>query len=237
MGKLYWTLVVLTIVVGLGVAITFGLKGKTVPKIKWSHFADSQEVSDALQLRLSQEFKAYKMVFVGPHPEKAMHVEASVKWISWLRNQGNSILVVDPRLLQKQVIVHDIVLDLMKEPSRFLEGLQQVPSGTRVIVWAPNIFVTHLLSGSPVNQMQNALKDWDYGVLSFTTFPAGHEKEKDFELPCYTGEGDSSGFSELGCFVRHQARPHYRKKSIEGKTAGFLNQVRTREYMFFLGDE
>lgn len=235
MGKLYWTVVVLTVVTGLGIAITFGLQGKTVPKIKWSHFADAQEVAQSVELRLSQELRSYDMVFIGPHPANPLHVESSAKILQWLKSQGPSLVVADPNLLEKMNIEHDISLNLMQESDRFLEGMQKVPPGTRVIVWAPNIYVTHLVSSSPINKMQDQLKNMHYIVLSFMTFPESKEAEKDFEIPCATGETDASGFAELGCFIREQSRANYRKEKIENKSPGYLNQVRTHEFMFFLG--
>lgn len=235
MGKLYWSGVVLVIVIGLAVVVTFGLKGKTVPKIEWSHFADAKEVSDAVQLSLNQELKSFRIVFVGPHPDRPLHIDTSANLIEWLRSLGPHVLVADSRLLEKKTISADITLNLMSESERFLKGLKNIPPETRVIVWAPNIYVTHLLSTSPINQMQTELQKQNYVVLSFVTFPSSREAEPTFELPCQTGETDSSGFSELGCFIQGQARPHYRKEKIPDKTAGFLNHVRTQEFMLFLG--
>ncbi len=236
MGKLYWTLVVLVIASGVGIVLNFGLKGRTIPKIKWAYFANAQEASDAAQLRLRQEFMAFNLVFIGPHPENELHIETSLKFISWLRTLGNNVLIADPRLSEKSGISADLSLNLMTEKERFLTGLRQTPQGYRVIVWAPNLYVTHVLTDSPISQIASDLRSWNYGVLSFTTFPANRESEAEFEIPCQTGDADASGLSQLGCFIRGQARPHYRKPPMPGKIPGFLNHVRSREYMFFLGN-
>ncbi|MFN8790171.1 MAG: hypothetical protein ACK5Y2_01795 [Bdellovibrionales bacterium] len=235
MGKLYWSCVVLVVLVGLGIVITFGLKGKTVPKIKWSHFADAQEASQAVQGRLRQELLGSRLLFVGPHPDRPLHVETAALLIEAFRRESPSVVIADPRLLEKTNLKADVSLDLMAERDRFLEGISKVPADTRILVLAPNIYVTHLLPDSPVNGMLEDLAAWRYGVLSFMTFPASRDQEANFEFTCRTGEAAVSGFSELGCFIQGQARPHYPKGRIPTKTSGFLNHVRMHEFMFFLG--
>lgn len=235
MGKLYWTLVVFVVVTGLGVVIFFGLQGKTVPKIKWSHFADAQEVADSVQLRLSQELKSYDIVFLGPHPEKPLHMQSALKIMEWLKSSQPSVVIVDPALLDKNQIPYDVSLSLMSDRERFFEGISKMDKSHKVIVLAPNLYVTHILSQSPIRQMENQLKNYKYVSLTFMNFPANRDAEKEFEFPCNTTDESAVGLSELGCFLRLQSRQFYGKKPIENKTPGFLNQVRTPEFMFFLG--
>ena len=101
-----------------------------------------------------------------------------------------------------------------------------------MIVLAPNIYVTHFSAQSPVSEMQSELQN--YVVLSFVNFPGSREEEKDFEFPCRASESSATQL-DLGCFILGQSRSTYLKKKIEGKVPGFLNLVRTREYMLFLG--
>lgn len=238
MGKWYWALVVLVFVAGLTTVLYFGLEGKTVPVIRWSHFSDAKEASDAVQTRMSQELKSYQIYFLGPHPSKPMHVQTTINIAKWLRSLGPSVLITDPILDEKfpeiKDLNPDVTLDLGREKDRFLEGLKAIRPDQKVIVIAPNVYVTHFLSQSPLSEMQEQLKNKNYIVLSFMNFPGSRDAESDFEFPCRASESSTTQL-ELGCFIRGQARAFYRKKKVEDKTAGFLNLVRSHEYMFFLG--
>ena len=238
MGKWYWIIVVVVLVTGLTTAIYFGLEGKTVPLIKWSHFSNATEVSDAIQSRMSQELKNYQVYFIGPHPEKPLHVQVAANLAVWLKLQGEAVLITDKIMTEKypelQALKPDLILDLGKDRGRFLAGLKEISSTQKVIVIAPNIYVTHFLTQSPVSEMQEELKSKKYVVLSFVNFPSSREEEKTFEFPCKTSESTATQL-DFGCFILGQSRSNYLKKHIEGKVAGFLNLVRSREYMFFLG--
>jgi hypothetical protein len=83
--------------------------------------------------------------------------------------------------------------------------------------------------------MREDLKGMKYIVLSFMTFPGSRDQEKDFEFPCRTSDSSADQL-DLGCFILGQSRPQYLKTKIENKTPGFLNLVRSQEYMFFLGN-
>ena len=133
-----------------------------------------------------------------------------------------------------QELKPDLVLDLARDRERFLAGLKSISTEQKVIVIAPNIYVTHLLPQSPVSEMHDELQNKNYIVLSFVNFPTSREEEKDFEFPCRTSENSATQL-DLGCFILGQSRPFYLKKRIDGKVPGFLNLVRSHEYMFFLG--
>jgi hypothetical protein len=239
MGKLYWSVVVFVLVGGLTVALYFGLQGRSVPLIKWSHFSDAREVSDAIQSRMSQELQPYQIYFIGPHPLKPLHVQAALNIVEWLRGQGPSVVIADKLMVEQNPLVQnlkaDLVLDLSREKARFLEGIKNISPESKVIVLAPNIYVTHFLPQSPVSEMREDLKGMKYIVLSFMTFPGSRDQEKDFEFPCRTSDSSADQL-DLGCFILGQSRPQYLKTKIENKTPGFLNLVRSQEYMFFLGN-
>lgn len=240
MGKWYWVIVVTVLVSGLTAALYFGVRGgKAIPLIKWSHFQNAEEVSHAIQTRMSQELKPYQIYFIGPHPQKPLHIQAAINIVSWLKSQNSSVLIIDPILLEQNLTLQslnpDLKLDLGREKERFLEGLSKVGSEQRIIVLAPNIYVTHLISESSVSQMQGALEKLNYITLSFMNFPGSRDQEKDFEFPCRAMESSKAGL-DLGCFILGQSRVYYSKMRIEGKTPGFLSRVRSREYMFFLGN-
>jgi hypothetical protein len=237
MGKLYWVVVVAVIVSGLTAVLYFGLEGKSVPLITWSHFSDAKEVSDAVKTRMTQEFQPYDIYFLGPQPQIEMHVQAAINLANWLKEKSPAVLVVDTLMSERIPAIHDlhadVTLDLAREQERFLEGLKNLSPGQKVIVIAPDIYVTHYLAQSPVSQMHEILKDKKYIVLSFFDFPHSREEEKDAEFPCQTSES-SAGQLDLGCFILSQARPVYLKNSVPNKVPGFLNLVRANEYMFFL---
>ncbi len=236
MGKLYWAIVVVVVVTGLTTAIYLGLEGKSVPLIRWSHFADAKEVSTAIQTRMSQELRPFQVYFLGPHPRKTLHIQSAINVAQWLRSQGPSIVIVDTIMAEENPEIRamnaDLILDLGQEKDRFLEGLKALAADTKVIVIAPNIYVTHLSPQSAVSQIQTQLPK--YVVLSFFNFPGSREEEKDFEFPCRTSDSSASQL-DMGCFILGQSRKFYVKSRIEGKTPGFLNLVRSGEYMFFLG--
>ncbi len=236
MGKLYWAIVIVVLVSGLTAAIYFGLQGKSVPLIRWSHFANSQEVSEAIQTRMSQELKPYQIYFIGPHPRKPLHVEVAVNLAQWLAQQSPSIIIVDTIMSEQNPAIGslkpDLILDLGQEKERFLQGLKELGQDKKVIVIAPNIYVSHFSPQAPVSQMRDQLKN--FVVMSFVNFPRSREEEKDFEFPCRTSESSASQL-DWGCFILGQSRKFYVKKEVSGKVPGFLNLVRTGEYMLFLG--
>jgi hypothetical protein len=239
MGKWYWVIVVVVLVTGVTASLYFGLEAKSVPLIRWSYFANATEASDAVQTRMSQELSNYQIYFLGPHPEKQLQIQTTINLVQWLKSQNpKAILVADRimtgRSLEIQSLKPELILDLGKERERFLEGINAISAEQKVIVIAPNIYVTHFLAQSPVSEMQEQLQTQNYVVLSFMNFPRSREEEKDFEFPCRTSDSSATQL-DLGCFVMGQSRPFYWKKNIEGKVPGFLNLVKSREYMFFLG--
>lgn len=238
MGKLYWSVVVVVLVSGLSIALYFGLEGKTVPLIRWSSFSNAAEVSNAVESRMRQELQPYQFYFLGPHPKKSLHLQSAINLAKWLKSQSSAIIITDSLMTELNPELRELnpelVLDLSKDKDRFVAGIKSLDPQQKIVVIAPNIYVTHFLDQSPVLQMQDELKGKKYIVLSFFNFPHSREEEKDFEFPCKTSETSATQLN-LGCFILGQSRRFYRKSAVEGKVSGFLNLVRAQEYMFFLG--
>ncbi len=239
MGKwYYWTGVIVVFSLGITASLYFGLQGKTIPYIKWSYFANSLEVSNAVEMRLREELQPYQIYFLGPSPGNALQVEASLNLAKWLRQSQDAILIEDPTMVEKipdmKAMNPELTLDLSKDSGRLIEGVRNIGDKKKIIVIAPNIYVTQISLQSPVSQMKSALQGRKYVVLSFMNFPRSHEQEKDSEFLCHTSDSAMNNL-DLGCFVLAQSRPFYGKSDVPGKTPGFLNQVRGNEYMFFLG--
>ncbi len=238
MGKIYWSVVVVVFVAGLSAAIYFGNIGKTVPFIKWTHFSNAIEVSNAIQSQISEELKPYQFYFLGPHPKKPLHLQTTANIVKWIKSQSPAIVIADTTMAAEYPEINELnpelTLDLSKEADRFLAGANAIGPEQKVIIIAPNVYVTHMLDQSPVSMMQNELQDKKYVILSFFNFPQSRAEEKDFEFSCRTTESSATRL-DLGCFILGQSRKIYSKEKVADKTPGFLTLVGSREYMFFLG--
>lgn len=238
MRKIYWLVVAIVLAAGLSGAIYFGNQGKTVPLIKWSHFSNADEVSKAIESQIGEELKPYQFYFLGPHPKKPLHLQSTVNVVKWIRSQSSAIVIADTTMAAEYPEIMELnpelTLDLSKEADRFLAGANAISPEQKVIIIAPNVYVTHMLDQSPVSMMQNELQNKKYVILSFFNFPQSRAEEKDFEFACRTTESSATRL-DLGCFILGQSRKMYSKEKIADKTPGFLNLVGSREYMFLLG--
>lgn len=238
MGKLYWLAVVIVLAAGLSTALYFGNQGKTVPLIKWSYFSNADEVSGAIQSRIGEELKIYQFYFLGPHPKKPLHLQSTVNIVKWIKSQGPAIVIADSIMAAEYEEIKELnpelTLDLSKEADRFLAGIKAIGPEQKVIIIAPNVYITHMLDQSPVSLMQSELQSEKYVILSFFNFPQSRDEEKDFEFACRTTESSATKL-DLGCFILGQSRKFYSKEKVADKIPGLLNLIGSREYMFLLG--
>jgi hypothetical protein len=73
--------------------------------------------------------------------------------------------------------------------------------------------------------------------LILAKFPRSREEEKNFSLPCNTGEEDRAMVASLGCYVLQRSRHWYNKKLLVKDQAAWiaeLDLLLSGEYLLML---
>jgi hypothetical protein len=238
MGKLYWLAAIGVLGLGLSFAYYFGHQAMNQKIVPWTQFADSREASEKLRLSLERPLSEKRVVFLGPHPLRAWHLDLCLDLVAALKKRENVILVVDRILAQREKRVAQLPaayqLDLFQDQELFRRILRELKTDQRLLYLGPSVYVSHVISGSAISQFQDELKSKSYSVLTTTPFPQSKEEESAFEFPCRASEGSSTQI-DFGCLVLSESRQLYSRPRAVGNQYGFLNQIRNEEYLLFLG--
>jgi hypothetical protein len=250
MKKLYWIFVALLFTVGISVSVYYGLRPKPVPKIKFSLFVTPEEMGQATTQRLRLEILNQEVLFLGLDPNLQSHValvngflqsikgspleykslvlEGQLPYKNELAEMFKKNVTANSESERKAGLVEE--MDLKSELPRLVQGLQQKPSGYRILVIAPTIYVSHLLPMNLMDRLKTEHK-LSYVSIVWADFPTSKEQEPSISPACVVADADREGAGALGCLIQSRARLNYRKNKKEGKYSGLLEQVGELEYL------
>lgn len=232
---------------GLGLSIYFGLEPRPIPKIKLSGVATPQGFSDAVFQRLSEELKSTNLFFVGVGTnidQKELAVDLVNQFAKASAPQSVQ-LFLDPELIgyeeyqtkfstQTNSLFSKInSISLLHQSSFFSTQLDL--HHQKIIILAPNVFVTQILKSGPLSQIKLELSKLKQlpkiFSLSLTFFPMDRSEEEQLSPPCLVDSFDKAGTGAFGCVVLQSSRPLYRKKKPQTTYVGFLNQIGETDYI------
>lgn len=244
MKKSTWAYILsaLTVVIGgIYFAIAFGLKPKPIPKISWSHFANPEEFGTNIYKRLRLEIQSHNLLFLGIMPGRPNHYLVWKGFLDSLEPEYKfEHLIIDSSLEHKQLLPFTEEINLIENQQAVVASIKDIiNTKKKVVIILPTTYISYLvrdnfysLLNRSLYQVENGSRfDVDWLTFSLSSFPLSRDEEKFLEIPCDTEIKDADGSGALGCMILMKSRTLYRKKRIEGKIPGVLDQIGTKEYL------
>jgi hypothetical protein len=236
MKYLYGIFIGILSVVALVWVIRLGIEGKPVTKIKLSEFSTSKDVAVALTMRLRQEIKDHKIVFLGVDPEEPEHLSICLEILNTTDEPGwrfDEILMDKSLAKVKPLGVGEKIVDLRAQESE-LKNLwsQEAYKERRLAVIVPHVYSSQLLLDNPVQRLKPSPEDGR--VLSVTIVPLGQKGDEPEinRLPCVAEGADFTGQSPLGCAIRKKAM-FWSRPLKKGVRLGILEQFGLHDFVLF----
>lgn len=205
----------------LAAFIVMGLKGKSLPKIKYSHFESPEKAGQAIRHILRQDLKYNSVIMLGVLPDNENHKKV---WRAFIEVQ-------DIAEFSYQVLDLSSEIDLNVVEQTMLSALA---SNTRLAIIYPSYHVSHAVSDNFINQFEKRNQKKVMSI-SLVPFPISREDEADYIFPCNTNpELDKNGLGMFGCLIMNKARTIYRKKYEASKITGLMDQFGDRDYLMLI---
>ncbi len=248
MGKrIYWALVVVIAVFGMGFMIYYGVQPRPIPKIKLSQFDSPTVLANSLLLRLREEIKMNSVLFLGVEPE---HPEQLQVWRMFLNKNQDSgsrfdVIVIDQYLNAATLFPEATVLNTKAETDSLAQGIDKATAaGKRVAVITASIYSSQLISGNVISNFRSLSAKSSPGTtdkipmsLSIVDFPRDRGQEKSMLHPCVVEGVDQTGLGPIGCMTVQTARGNYLKRYPFGSWVGLVNQVGLKDYLVLYTQE
>lgn len=237
---MYYLVAGLVIVSGITLAVYFGAKPRSLPKISFSHFESPEDFGNNIYKRLRLEIGSHNLVFLGVEATQRDHY---LIWKSFLESSAAEhkfdTIIADKSLGEITEFQVNESISLQENPQEIIEGIKKILTSTkRVVIIAPTSFFTYMIRNNFQTMLRDAVygnteKVYDVSWLSFSlsSFANNKDEEQNIPFPCNTTPHDIDGSSELGCLILTKSKTNYRKKRIPGKYPGMLDQIGTKEYL------
>lgn len=234
MGKIYWSVVALVIVTGLSVAWYVANENENSVKFAPQQFENENLVIEALLPELKKMSDKNQWIFLAPQPENDLHWKLVILLIEKLKVDQQWTVVVDTYFSKATGYSGDLELSLLQSQSSFLPLLQQKYPNKKMLLISPNVLSTQIISESIRSSVMFQKLAPKNGALTFLTYPKSKNEEANYLLPCSESRDLKTGLSDLGCYVRQQARPFYKLLTNFKSPAGFLLELNSSELVLFI---
>ncbi len=245
--RIYWVLVLLVAISGLGIMIYYGVQPKPIPKIKLSQFESPRVLANSILLRLREEVRNNSVVFLGVEPEHPEQMQVWREFLSQNQEAGSTyqIVVVDENLNAAKLFPEATVLNTKLQLQTLADGIQKATSmGQRVAVITASLYTSQIIFGNLVHAYKEILKKKEqtaneFMPLSFSIvdFPRAREQEKSMLHACIVDGVDQTGMGPFGCVIVQMSRANYRKRYNPGSGVGLVNQVGLKDYLVLYTNE
>lgn len=226
---------------GVYFAIEFGSKPQPISKISWSHYATPNEYGENVYKRLRLEVLSQNLLFLGVMPERESHYQAWKGFLDSMEPENRpEHIIVDASLTHRNLIPFTEEINLIEQQQNIVATIKDIiQTKKKVVVILPTTYISSLvkenfyamLTRSLYTSKEEAKFDVDWMTFTLSGFPLNRDSEKVLDIPCDTEVKDEDGSGALGCMVILKARTLYRKKPVEGKMSGVLDQIGTKEYL------
>lgn len=237
---IYYVIAGLVIIAGVGAAVFFGAKPKSLPKISYSHFESPEDFGANIYKRLRLEINSHTLIFLGVQTDQPEHLAIWKGLLDSIEPENKfAYIITDKSLGENTVISSNESISMQENPQQVIEGIKKILSDAkRVIIIAPTSFLSYMINTNFQTSLREALYGKDQKVFdvpwltfSLSSFATSKEEESAIAFPCNTTPHDLDGSSELGCLIQLKSRTIYRKKKVPGKYPGMLDQIGTKEYL------
>ncbi len=234
MGKIYWSVVALVVVTGLSVAWYVANQNENTVQIAPQQFENEIQGVEALMPEFKKMSEKYQWIFLAPQPENDLHWKLVMLLIEKVNQDKQWTVVVDTYFSKATGYTGDLELSLLQSQSSFLPLLQQKFPKQKILLISPNVLSTQIISESVRNSVIFQKLAPPNGAVTFLTYPKSRSEEANYLLPCSESRDLKTGLSDLGCYVRQQARPFYKLITNFKSPAGFLLELNSSELVFFI---
>lgn len=225
MGKAYWFVVLLVLVLGLAASWYVADQSQNSLLVA----PQKLESLDVLSPSIFENVEKLDWFFLAPEPQSQAHWYFTAVIAEQFQAQGWKV-VIDPYFYESTGFAGDFQLGILQNKDSFFQQVRTQFPTEKVVVISPNIAITQVISDSLLSIAN--LKN--FRTLSFVTYPSSREEEAQFFLPCSEARDLQMGPSELGCYIRQQARSHYKTLSTLKSPMGFLLKYNATELVLFL---
>ncbi len=243
---IYYSIAGTVVVLGVSVALFFGAKPRSLPKISFSHFESPEDFGANIYKRLRLEINSHHLLFLGVQPQEIAHLLIWKGFLASLETSNKFNLVIADKSLGeiKEIEINETV-SLQENPEEIAEYLKKIIlSSKKIIILAPTSYLSYLIR----NNFQSFLREAVYGssekifdvnwlTFSLSRFANKGEEEKSIPFSCNTSPHDIDGSSELGCLILTKSKVNYRKKRISNKYPGMLDQIGSKEYLALFAEK
>jgi hypothetical protein len=240
MGKrIYWVLLALVTLTGLGTMIYYGIQPRPIPKIKLSRFESPTVLANSILLRLREEIQQSPVLFLGVDVDRPEHFAIWKEFLAHNQEPGSKYdLVVMDQLIQNNDIPEAQKIPTKDDFEVFYQGVQQaLASGKRIAIIVPTVYSVQMIPGNLV-QNYKAKAAVPPMSLSLSDFPRHRETElKELTNRCVVEGVDQTGVGPFGCLVLQTARGNYRQHFHAGDWIGLVNQIGLKDYLVLYTQE
>jgi hypothetical protein len=234
MGKIYWSVVALIIVTGLSIAWYVANENENSVKFAPQQFENENQAIDAVLPLFQKMSERYQWIFLAPQPENDLHWKLVMLLIEKVNQDKQWTVVVDTYFSKATGYRGDLDLSLLQSQSSFLPLLLQKYPKKKILLISPNVLSTQIIAESVRSSVMFQKIAPENGALTFLTYTKSRDEEADYLLPCSESRDLKTGLSDLGCYVRQQARPFYKTLTNLKSPSGFLLELNSSELVLFI---
>lgn len=234
-----WFLLV-CILLGLGFSYYLGSQHYDLPVLDRFEAASAEEAASIVFAELLKEDPAETLpliLFIGLTPGAVEDVEFARSFLAQTNlNEKNKIdvVVVEKDLPMIELVPSQLQLDLKESAGSIAEAVKKaVATNKRIVVVAPNIYVSQLLGNNPIALIQERAGT-TVTSLSLVKFPITEGQAKSFDPPCQVDAGDVRGTGPLGCAILQKSRILWRNLPAPEKYWGRLEKVGPKDFLLLL---
>lgn len=232
MKYIYWIVLSLVIVGGLGASVYFGSMKPNQAVIEYTQVETPELMGEAVFKALEAQWKQNSVLFLGVTPNQIEDVELLRGFFELVQKSADAyqVLGVEQNLPYVELLESNLRLDTKAEMDRLVQGIQDARAqGLRVAVVMPTIYSTQTLKHNLAAKLSE--KGLSFVSLSIAKYPITEEQAQSFDPVCAVEVGDIKGTGPLGCAIRELAQKTYLHKQEPNKFSGMMSQIGEKDYL------
>lgn len=262
MRILFWTLVIVTFSSLIGWFALNQAQPRNIRKIGLSAFASPAIATNAVAMRLREEFRKTPIWLWGINPQDPFHAQVVASFFAvkddwavpfdelWLDEEIEALMNQEFKRIAEQESTGLLSSDRklpnlpMQSTIQFKQKIEDLAAslqekqdaGKRVLVLTVTPYAATFLEQGPAWALARNLS-LQFQTLVFADLPRRRELEAKMTFPCVLSHSDRTGIGDLGCRIVQRARLLYRKKMSPGSRVGVLDQYSKFDFLFLTGLE
>jgi hypothetical protein len=237
MKPILYASIVFILALGLLIYFQLGSAQKTVPKIKLSYFADTDQFAEAITGRLRQEITGQQSFWFGVEPEKPQHLKLALSLknkIEVLNGKFDSVFVDKELGLSTEQLseISNVTEVLVRDEWPAVADQLMSFKDKKYFLITAAIYSTSLIADNPVHKIKNKNQS---NMMTFSSgyFSSDVNDEKNGLFRCSTE--DKEGISAWACALVNKSRTQRKKLNLEKSSfAGLMDLTGQNDYMILM---